>query len=288
MAIDFQNLLREERAKARAAAGGAAPLSGLAPAEAPARLATTATEPPPCSFRLCASSSRARLGSSSVVDGAPPTVWHVRDWVSIAEEVAMLQAVADSPLDAWTPLRGRRLQNFGGVPRPAPEGMVPEPMPGWVDSVLEELVAAGIFSPDAPPNHVLLNEYEPGQGIAPHRDGPLYAPTVAILSLGSACAFDFVSNDTERDILASLLLPPRGLLVFAGDAYHQHLHTVPAVALDGNRPGRIRLDLAGEGQPPPREGLDEAGADALPPPPPRGRRISLTVRRPPPLPQPEP
>mmetsp|Transcript_25890 Transcript_25890/g.83648 ORF Transcript_25890/g.83648 Transcript_25890/m.83648 type:complete len:321 (+) Transcript_25890:85-1047(+) len=273
MAIDFKALLRAERAKARAGYGCAA---GMAPAEAPASLATAVPEPASCSFRLSAGSSRARL---HVVDGAPPTVQHVRDWVSVAEEAAMLQAVADGSAGRWTPLRGRRLQNFGGVPHPAPEGMVQEPMPGWVASVLEELVAAGVFPADAPPNHVLLNEYEPGQGIAPHRDGPLYAPTVAILSLGSACAFDFVRNDTERGLLASLLLPPRGLLVFTGAAYHQHLHTVPAVAVDNSRPGRIRLDLAEEGQQPPHEMGGAAGSGALPPPPPRGRRVSLTVRR---------
>lgn len=32
-------------------------------------------------------------------------------------------------------------------------------------------------------NHVLVNEYQPGQGIMAHQDGPLYTPAVAILSL---------------------------------------------------------------------------------------------------------
>jgi alkylated DNA repair dioxygenase AlkB len=32
-------------------------------------------------------------------------------------------------------------------------------------------------------NHVLVNEYAPGQGILSHQDGPLYAPAVAILSM---------------------------------------------------------------------------------------------------------
>ncbi|CAN0496491.1 unnamed protein product, partial [Discosporangium mesarthrocarpum] len=38
--------------------------------------------------------------------------------------------------------------------------------------------------PLCPPNHVLLNEYSGGQGISPHKDGPLYDGRVAILSLG--------------------------------------------------------------------------------------------------------
>ena len=39
-------------------------------------------------------------------------------------------------------------------------------------------------------------------GIAAHRDGPLYAPRVAIVSLGAACTFDFVSDDAARKLRA--------------------------------------------------------------------------------------
>jgi alkylated DNA repair protein alkB family protein 6 len=35
------------------------------------------------------------------------------------------------------------------------------------------------------PNHVLLNEYLPGQGISPHLDGDLFYPTIATVSLGN-------------------------------------------------------------------------------------------------------
>ena len=36
------------------------------------------------------------------------------------------------------------------------------------------------------PNHILLNEYLPGQGIIPHLDGDLFYPTIATVSLGKA------------------------------------------------------------------------------------------------------
>ena len=149
----------------------------------------------------------------------------------------------------WTNLRGRRLQNLGGLPKPPPEGMHAEPLPPWVASVCDALVAAGVFDADAPPNHVLLNEYQPGQGIDAHRDGPLYAPRVAILSLCSHCAFEFLRNDAARDAVCSLLLPPRGVLVFSDDAYHELLHTVPAVAADDAPPppGVERIDLRAAG-----------------------------------------
>ena len=111
------------------------------------------------------------------------------------------------------------------------------------------------------PQHVLVNEYQPGQGIDAHRDGPLYEPRVAILSLGSHATFEFLRNDGGRACLSSLLIPARGLLVFADGAYSEHLHRVTAVSVDELGESTIRLG--------------EASAPALR----RIRRVSLTVRR---------
>lgn len=43
-------------------------------------------------------------------------------------------------------------------------------------------------------NHVLVNEYRPGEGIMSHQDGPLYAPAVAILSLGTPVVMRFTPH----------------------------------------------------------------------------------------------
>lgn len=40
------------------------------------------------------------------------------------------------------------------------------------------------------PNHILLNEYLPGQGISPHLDGDLFYPTIATVSLGTFPALE--------------------------------------------------------------------------------------------------
>ena len=204
-------------------------------------------------------------------------MWHVPGWVTEEEEDALIRCADAAPPARWTQLRGRRLQNLGGLPRV--EGMAPEPLPAWVESVCEALVECGVFPRDAPPNHVLLNEYRPGEGIDAHRDGPLYAPLVAILSLGSHAAFEFLRDDPSRQQLAATLLPRRGLLVFSGDAYETALHTVPARELDSSadyaaeiaeefaeaaaRAGEAAGEAAGAGDGQLR----------------RGRRISLTVRR---------
>eukprot|EP00966_Prymnesium_polylepis_P297114 6864626-Prymnesium_polylepis.1 len=106
--------------------------------------------------------------------------------------------------------------------------MIGEPLPEWLHSVSDALTQAGVFDAQEPANHVLVNEYMPGQGIDAHRDGPLYRPRVAIVSLGSHCTFQFVTDDVRRQPHTSLLLPRRGLLIFEGNAYERLLHTVTA------------------------------------------------------------
>jgi len=53
-------------------------------------------------------------------------------------------------------------------------------------SRLEQVDDVGLFdeSPHKAPNHVLINEYEPGQGISKHEDGAAYWPVVVTVSLG--------------------------------------------------------------------------------------------------------
>ncbi|KAJ1020031.1 hypothetical protein NDA16_004311 [Ustilago loliicola] len=52
------------------------------------------------------------------------------------------------------------------------------------------------------PNHCLVNEYLPGQGIMPHEDGPAYFAAVATISLGSHALLDiyrYVDEDLQKD-----------------------------------------------------------------------------------------
>ena len=71
------------------------------------------------------------------------------------------------------------------------------------------------------PNHYLINNYFPGEGILPHQDGPSYLPKVVILSLQESCVFSFYKyiegNSNERrdqPPVASLCLKPNSLLFY--------------------------------------------------------------------------
>lgn len=210
-----------------------------------------------------------------VVHDAPPTVYYIPDFISEEEESYLQRQVFNAPKTKWTQLSGRRLQNWGGLPHP--KGMLVEKMPDWLQTYCEKISALGAFSGKAA-NHVLVNEYKPGEGIMPHEDGPLYHPTVTTVSLGSHTLLDFYrpvgDSDTEGDappqteesrFLFSLLVKPRSLLILQDDMYQRLLH--------GIRP-RTQDTLTAAAEVPNLSAASAQPGETLA----RGTRVSLTIR----------
>ena len=89
------------------------------------------------------------------------------------------------------------------------------------------------------PNHVLINEYEIGDGILHHTDGPMYHDIVAIFSLSSSCLMTFkrkletheIDSSNDGDIF-SVLLRPRSLLVFNNAVYTHYMHGIANATSD--------------------------------------------------------
>lgn len=67
-------------------------------------------------------------------------------------------------------------------------------LPEFLQILVGRLVAAGVYAPEAAPNHCLINEYTGGSGIPAHDDGPLYIPPVATISLGGDAVINFVTH----------------------------------------------------------------------------------------------
>lgn len=101
-------------------------------------------------------------------------------------------------------------------------------VPLWLSALTGKIYQDVRLFP-SPINHVLVNEYLPGQGIMPHQDGPAYFPVVAIISLGSPAVMRFSPHprllDAVETTLAShaqafsVALMPGSLLVFKDSAY---------------------------------------------------------------------
>ncbi|KZT68014.1 hypothetical protein DAEQUDRAFT_728280 [Daedalea quercina L-15889] len=185
--------------------------------------------------------------------------FYIPDFVSVEEEELLLRKINESPRPKWKQLGNRRLQIWGGGIT-AKGTLIPEEMPSFVKQypdIVGRIKATGAFnaSPHGAPNHIIMNEYLPGQGIMPHEDGPAYHPVVATLSLGSHALFHYYRykpspamtdspaeaaispTDSEgraidSDPVLSVLLEPRSLVITRSSLYQTHLHGIDGAHAD--------------------------------------------------------
>ncbi|RAH73486.1 uncharacterized protein BO66DRAFT_408825 [Aspergillus aculeatinus CBS 121060] len=130
----------------------------------------------------------------------PSDAFYIADFISEVEEALLLQKIGTAPLPRWTHLAHRRLQTWPSALTKT-NTLVASPLPSWLVSpiVTPRFDALNIFqdAPHGAPNHVLVNEYCPGQGIMPHEDGAAYYPLVATVSLGAPIVLDLLLVTTD-------------------------------------------------------------------------------------------
>ena len=144
----------------------------------------------------------------------------------------------------WSTDLKRRVQHYGYQydykARTVSENSYLGALPSWMDFAITRLSEQKIFSESV--DQAIINEYLPGQGIAPHVDCvPCFADTIASLSLGSTCQMAFTQAETGDK--AILTLPPRSLLILRDDARYKWRHAIPARKsdlIDGVRTPRDR------------------------------------------------
>ena len=163
---------------------------------------------------------------------AIPGLQYVPDFLDRRQERDLIAHV-DS--NEWLDDLARRVQHYGfkydyghGPLRKT------NPLPQWATYVGKRLQEEK-FMPQVP-NQLIVNEYQPGQGISPHVDREdQFGETVISLSLGSQITMDFIKKDTREKV--SLLLDPRSLVVLSGEARHEWMHGIP---------GRLSDEVEGE------------------------------------------
>ncbi|CAM3464215.1 2OG-Fe(II) oxygenase [Stackebrandtia soli] len=183
-----------------------------------------------------------------------PGLSYVSEWLT-AEECDALVAHADAA--EWERTLRRRVQHYGHrydyvrrtvSPVPAP------PIPDWIAPLVRRLADESRM---AEPNQVIVNEYQPGQGISAHVDCvPCFGPVVATVSLGSACEMDFTHAEDGRR--AAVPLAVGSLCLLAGDARHLWEHGIAPRRSDPGPAGRVprsrRVSLTFRTIPPARDG----------------------------------
>jgi hypothetical protein len=96
-------------------------------------------------------------------------------FLTLDEELSL---VAEIDRGAWDTIWARRRQVFGsGYAKSEPA----QPIPPWGLNLAERLASLQLLN--APFDHMLINEYEPAQGIALHRDYDPFDRVVVSITL---------------------------------------------------------------------------------------------------------
>ncbi|VVC25534.1 Oxoglutarate/iron-dependent dioxygenase,Alpha-ketoglutarate-dependent dioxygenase AlkB-like [Cinara cedri] len=196
-------------------------------------------------------------------------VYYIPNFITEQQEAYILEKVNNAPKPKWCQLKNRRLQNWGGIPHP--KGLIPEKIPDWLKGFVHQVESLNVFPKTNMPNHVLVNEYLPGQGIMPHLDGSLFYPTISTINCGSHTVLNFyklpkVEEEVESiDKAYSLLLERRSLLVLQENMYNKYMHGIDEIKNDIIDDRISNLKVCGS--------LINNGGSLI-----RNKRISLTIR----------
>ncbi len=151
---------------------------------------------------------------------------YIPDFITKHEEQALLDHIDSQP---WLGDLKRRVQHYGykydykarTIAKESYIGALPE----WINIISSKLCDVGIFQ--SRPDQAIVNEYMPGQGIAPHIDcTPCFGDTIASLSLGSAVMMQFIHPETKEK--HELYLKERSLIALSGEARYDWQHAIPA------------------------------------------------------------
>ncbi len=94
-------------------------------------------------------------------------------------------------------------------------------LPQWSHFLVEKLIEDKIFS--TPPDQLLINNYEIGQGIAPHIDcEPCFEDTIVSLSILSSTILEFSKNKNKLPVF----LEPRSLVVIKNNCRYFWKHGI--------------------------------------------------------------
>ncbi|KAL1882017.1 hypothetical protein VTK73DRAFT_2999 [Phialemonium thermophilum] len=185
---------------------------------------------------------------SCTITSLPPTAYYVPDFITEEEERVILDKIAHAPKPRWKQLTHRRLQTWPSDL--IKNTLLAEPLPQWLEepivsrllsipvSSAESTTSRHVFSssPHGRPNHVLINEYPPGFGIMPHKDGAAYHSVVCTVSLGGSLCLNFHKTKEDGGLESEpawrILQEPRSLLITTADLYTEYLHGIADIEED--------------------------------------------------------
>ncbi len=168
---------------------------------------------------------------------------YIEDFITPKEEDALLAEV-DAANTEWLYDLKRRVQHYGYCYDYAERNIKSEhwlgTLPPWVDKVVKRLMKRKIF--ESQPDQLIVNEYEPKQGIAPHTDRNCFGPTVASLSLGSDCMMTIRPDRKNKSAAFEIVLRRRSLVVFRGKSRDVWKHGIAPRIKDAQNGYKVLRD----------------------------------------------
>jgi alkylated DNA repair dioxygenase AlkB len=140
-----------------------------------------------------------------------------------------------SAIDAlpWETNLSRRTQQYGYTYAHKSAALDPTYLgefPTFLQAIAEQLCRGNFFAKT--PNQVIINEYEPGQGIGKHIDATVYfGPVIASLSLLAPVEMQFQREQPNTE-QSTIWLEPGSLLLLSGEARNTWKHGIAARQTD--------------------------------------------------------
>ena len=155
-----------------------------------------------------------------------PGLLYIPNYINQEEEEKLINIIDEQ---IWITDLKRRVQHYGykyDYKKRALSGAVYlGALPEWAMNIASRLYEDKLM--EVLPDQVIVNEYQPGQGITNHIDCiPCFGDTVISLSLGSSCVMDFTTNEPLTKI--PILLEPCSLVVFQEKARYEWQHGIAA------------------------------------------------------------
>lgn len=154
----------------------------------------------------------------------PPGLQIIHDFITPAEEATLMTEIDRM---SWSDILKRRTQHYGYDYGYKSKNLTKtDPIPPWCDFLWDKLRQANLLMPGkTQPDQLIVNEYEPGQGISAHTDAAIFGDVIVSLSLGSLCTMMFTHSDGRK---YEAVLPRRSLVVMRGEAHTKWKHGIPS------------------------------------------------------------
>ena len=138
------------------------------------------------------------------------------------EERILMRSIDASP---WNTSLKRRTQHYGytySYTAKSTATLAP-PIPEWCSFLVDRLLEQHVLL--VRPDQLIVNEYEPGQGIYPHVDSTSsFEDGIVSVSLGSDVVMDFIHQRSKDK--KEVTLPRCSVLAMHGDARYEWRHGI--------------------------------------------------------------